>query len=121
MRIDGTVTNDRLQTAIIEAIATVNQELKPFQSAVKNSDVFTLEELESEQINGESILLQRYKRAVYCLTVANLYERYRAYDTTKDGAEKAEEFENSVDDLRRDARFAIRDILGKTRINVELI
>ena len=77
--------------------------------------------MESEQINGESILVQRYKRGVYCLTVANLYERYRAYDTTKDGAEKAEEFENSVDDLRRDARFAIRDILGKTRVDVELI
>lgn len=121
MRIDGTVTNARLTLALVEAIAFVNDELRPFQQRSKNADVFSLEELEAEQINGTSIVLQRYKRAVYCFTVANLYERYRAYDSTKEGAEKGEEFNDSVDDLKRDGMFAIRDILKQNRINVELI
>lgn len=121
MRIDGTVTNERLKVAIIEAIATVNNELKSYQVRLKNSDIFTLEELEHEQINGESVVIQRYKRAVYCLTAANINERYRSYDTTAKGAEKSEDFDESVNDLMRDARFAIRDILGKNRTNVELI
>ncbi|PJG82115.1 head completion/stabilization protein [Caviibacterium pharyngocola] len=121
MRLDGTITNERLKMAVIEAMATVNHNLKPYKDRIRSGNAFTLEELEDEQINGESITIQRYKRAVYCLACANLQERYRSYDSTKNGAEKAQEFENSVDDLRRDAFFAIRDILGKGRINVELI
>lgn len=121
MRIDGTVTNARLTLAVVEAIAYVNDELRPFQQQIKNSNYFSLEEMTADVINGESILVQRYIRAVYCFTVANLYERYRAYDTTKEGNEHAEEYENAIDDLRRDGLFAIRDILQQTRINVELI
>ncbi|MDG4948709.1 head completion/stabilization protein [Actinobacillus equuli subsp. haemolyticus] len=39
----------------------------------------------------------------------------------KKGDNKSSELEDTVDDLRRDARFAITDILGRHRINVELI
>ncbi|MGX2951352.1 head completion/stabilization protein [Ursidibacter sp. B-7004-1] len=53
--------------------------------------------------------------------MANLYERYRSFDSTKEGADKAQEYENSVDDLRRDARFAIRDLLNINRWTSELI
>lgn len=118
MKTDGTVTENRLKNAVIEAIATVNQELKPLQQRSKQA---SLDEIPSDEIDGESLLVLRYKRAVYCLATANLYERYRSFDSTKDGAEKADEFENSVDDLRRDARFAIRDLLNTNRWTSELI
>lgn len=118
MRTDGTVSENRLKNAVIEAIATVNAELAPLR---KRSQAFSLEQIECDHIDGESLLVQRYKRAVFCLATANLYERYRSYDSTKDGAEKAQEFEQSVDDLRRDARFAIRDLLQIQRWTAELI
>lgn len=121
MRLDGTVTNERLKMELIEAMATVNHALKNYQKRIKEKGIDSLDDIDEEQINGESIVINRYKRAVYCLTIANLNERYRSYDTTKQGAEKAQEFEESVDDLRRDARFAIRDILGQHRMTVELI
>ncbi|MGX3020911.1 head completion/stabilization protein [Ursidibacter sp. B-7004-1] len=118
MRADGTVTENRLKNAVIEAITSVNQELKPL---MQKSKVSALDEIDSEEIAGESLLIHRYKRAVYCLAMANLYERYRSFDSTKEGADKAQEYENSVDDLRRDARFAIRDLLNINRWTSELI
>ena len=77
--------------------------------------------VEAEEINGESELKQLYLRAVYATTKANLIERYRDYDATGDGHKSADKLELSTDDLYRDARFAIRDIIGDTHTSVELI
>lgn len=118
MRADGTISEIRLKNAVIEAIATVNQELAPLRQQAK---VSSLESLKADEIDGEHLYVWRYKRAVFCLAMANLYERYRSFDSTKDGVEKAEQYENSVDDLRRDARFAIRDLLNINRWTAELI
>lgn len=118
IRADGTITDERLKIAVIESIANVNSELKVLQEQTTYSQ---LANIPADTINGESILLSRYKRAVFCFAMANLYERYRSYDTTKEGAEKAEDFENSIGDLRRDGRFAIRDLLKINRWTVELI
>ncbi|MDE4030827.1 head completion/stabilization protein [Glaesserella parasuis] len=116
MRADGTVTDERLTFAVIEAMATVNAELHTLQMKYA-----TFDDIPSDHINGENLMITRYKRAVFCFAMANLYERYRSFDSTKEGAEKAEQFENSVDDLRRDARFAIRDMLKRKRWTSELI
>lgn len=118
MRTDGTITENRLKNAVIEAIAHVNGELKPLQ---QRSKATALDEIPADEIDGESLLIHRYKRAVYCWAMANLYERYRSFDSTKEGAEKADDFEQSVDELRRDARFAIRDLLNVHRWTAELI
>ncbi|MCO1344221.1 head completion/stabilization protein [Burkholderia multivorans] len=55
------------------------------------------------------------------LAKATLIERYRDYDTTGDGARRADELEPQSDELRRDARWAISDIVGRPRVTVELI
>ncbi|WP_443091376.1 head completion/stabilization protein [Basfia succiniciproducens] len=117
-RLDGTVTTARVKDALIEAIATVNDELADFKTSANST---ALEHLPSTVINGESLLVYRYKRAVHCLATANLYERYASYDTTADGEKKMDMLQESINQLRRDARFAITDILAKNRINVELL
>ncbi|PID51479.1 MAG: phage head protein [Pasteurellales bacterium] len=121
MRIDGTVTRPRLMMALVEAMATVNQDLKDFRKQCQADNIATLSEADDEVINGQSVLEQRYLRAVYCYAVANLYERYSSYDLTHDGENKSELLNQSVDELRRDAQYAIRDILGEIRITAELI
>jgi len=75
----------------------------------------------SELINSESVHLHSYRRAVYAMTRANLLERYTDYSATGDGVKGADAKVVSSDDLYRDARFAIRDILGTTHNTVELI
>lgn len=118
MRIDGDVTEPRLNHAIITAIAQVNQDLVGYR---QTSSSAALAEVDAEAIGGESELVHNYRRAVYCLARANLIERLRDYDTTKDGEGRAESLEQTVTDLRRDARFAVRAIIGSTHTTVELI
>lgn len=120
MRIDGTVTTERLKHATIEAISTVNQDLKPLrlQAEAAHGDFYSLND---EEINGEYLIEYQYKRAVYCLAVANLYERYRSYDNTKEGYRKGDELLESAGDLRRDYHHTVRDMLNQNRMIVELI
>lgn len=65
--------------------------------------------------------VHRYGRAIGCSAKAVLLERYRDYDTTAAGNKKSDQLDSPVDDLRRDARWAISGILGISRNTVELI
>lgn len=118
MRIDSDITAPRLKHAVITAIAQVNQDLVSYRQAATAE---ALADMPAEHIAGVSQLVHHYRRAVYCLTRANLIERLRDYDTTKDGEGRAETLEQTVTDLRRDARFAVRAIIGTTHTTVELI
>lgn len=121
VRLDGTVTTARLKHAVIDAITSVNRDLADWRRAREAEGVATLAAVPCEVINGESAFLHSYRRAVYAMTRANLLERYTDYSATGDGVKGADAKIISSDDLYRDARFAIRDILGTTHITVALI
>jgi hypothetical protein len=120
-RIDSTITPERLRAALIEAMASANVELAAWAALQVAAGHATLAAVPAIEIDDESIHVHRYRRAVGCLAKANLIERYRDYDTTARGDRKADALENPIDDLRRDARWAISDILGVGRTTVELI
>lgn len=121
MRLDGTVTHPRLLHATISAVASLNAELREWRIKQQANGYETLASVPAEKINDESVYLHLYARATFCFARANLIERLRDYDTTKAGADAAEPLDQTVNDLRRDARFAIRDMLGVTHLTVELI
>jgi hypothetical protein len=121
VRLDGTVTTARLTHAVVDAITSVNRDLADWRSARQAEGHSTLAAVPSEVINNESVNLHSYRRAVYATTRANLLERYTDYSATGDGVKGADAKIISSDDLYRDARFAIRDILGTTHNTVELI
>ncbi|MDT3735568.1 MAG: head completion/stabilization protein [Denitratisoma sp.] len=120
-RIDGTVTAERLNAALIEAIASVNGELAAWRETQQAAGAATLADVDAAQINDVSIHVHRYLRAVGCLAKAGLTERHPDFDATGKGERKADALEGTIDDLRRDARWAIADILGVRRTTVELI
>ncbi|HGK7310703.1 TPA: head completion/stabilization protein [Aeromonas hydrophila subsp. hydrophila] len=121
VRLDGTVTTARLTHAVIDAITSVNRDLADWRRAREAEGVATLAAVPGELINNESTHLHSYRRAVYAITRANLLERYTDYSATGDGVKGADAKIISSDDLYRDARFAIRDILGTTHNTVELV
>ncbi|WP_429234954.1 head completion/stabilization protein [Aeromonas salmonicida] len=121
VRLDGTVTTARITHAVVDAITSVNRDLADWRSARQAEGHTTLAAVPSEVINNESVHLHSYRRAVYAMTRANLLERYTDYSATGDGVKGADAKIVSSDDLYRDARFAIRDILGTTHNTVELI
>lgn len=120
-RIDNTITPERLRDALIEAIASVNGELAAWRTARELEGRAKLADVPAEQVDTISIHVHRYLRAVGCLAKAALQERYRDYDTSVAGNKKADQLESPIDDLKRDARWALSDILGVTRTTVELI
>lgn len=121
VRLDGTVTTARLTHAVIDAITSVNRDLAEWRTTRQGEGHTTLAAVPGELINDESVHLHSYRRAVYAMTRANLLERYTDYSATGDGVKGADAKVVSSDDLYRDARFAIRDILGTTHNTVELI
>lgn len=121
MRQDGTVTPERLRGALVEAVLSVNDGLKVWRAGQLAAGHTALEAVPATQVDGKSAHLHRYLRAVHCEARAGLIERYRDYDATAAGDRKAEALMQAVEDLRRDASWAISDIVGRPRSTVELI
>lgn len=121
MRLDGTVTAERLRGALIEGIASVNGQLADWRRQQQDAGHASLSAVPAEEIDGTSILVQRWHRAVQCEAAAILTERYRSFDSTAAGNKKADELDTTVDDLRRDSRWAISDISGQQHTTIELI
>ncbi|WP_199153811.1 head completion/stabilization protein [Chromobacterium sp. ASV23] len=121
MRYDGTVTTARLRGALVEAIAAVNGELAGWRMVKIAGGALRLADIEAEQIDGESVLVQRWRRAVYATAAADLAERYRSFDATGAARQRAEDLDATADQLRADARAALRALMGVGRCTVELI
>jgi len=121
MRLDASISTARLRHAILNATLSVNGELALWAASYRAQGIAHLDDIPAPQIDGQSRLELLYQRAVACATAAELSERYRAYDATNSGHQHADVITPSIDELRRDQRWAIRDIKGQTRTTVELI
>lgn len=121
MRIDATVTPERLHHTAIEAVAYVNDQLAPLLRTAQASGISSLAAPADPVINGESIRIHRYRRAVYCYTKALLLESYADYDATGKSAARADAKQEQAEDYRREGHHAIADLLHRRRIDAELI
>lgn len=116
IRIDGAVTNARLQQVIIEEVIDVNRLLK----SLKDQEA-QLSDLSTTQINDQPETDYLYLSAVANGVAAKVNENYRNYDSSNSGAKKAEQAECTVDDYRRNKQWAIQQLLGENHTVVELI
>ncbi|WPP47717.1 head completion/stabilization protein [Pseudomonas sp. AN-1] len=121
LRLGDTVSEERLEVATINAVLSVNRELVRFRDSQILAGIASAADVPGEQVAGETLLIHRYRRAVYSTAGAELAERYRGLDTTGTGQSAADQLTPVIDEYRRDARWAISDILGLTRTTVELI
>ncbi|CAN7261328.1 head completion/stabilization protein [Variovorax sp. LjRoot84] len=120
-RVDGTATPERLRYSTLTAVLSINAELSGYKGAQQLLGHAKLEDVPAPSIDGKSAQVVRYLRAVYSYVQADLIERYRDYDTTGAGDKAADKLELRTDDLRRDVRWAISDLLSLRRTTVELI
>ena len=121
LRIDASVTPARLETAVIAAAIDLNRELSDWRAAQQAAGYATLADVPGDRIKDVSVQAHLYRRAIEAATGAEVCERYRDYSSTNTGNNKAEETAPTIDDYRRDLRWAVRDFLGKNRTTVELI
>lgn len=120
-RLDTTIPPNRLRAALIEAIATTNAALRVWRQSHETLGTAALADVAAEEIDGTSILIHRYQRAVGCLAKALILERTRDFDATGKGERKAEFLTDPIDDCRRDHLAALADITGRPRSTIELI
>ena len=121
LRIDASVTPIRLEAATIAAAIGINREFATWRRVKQADGYATLADVPAEEIENKSELVHLYQRAIYAATGAEICERYRSYDSTNSGNQNADELTPSIDELRRDQRWAVRDFLGLCRTTVELI
>ncbi|MBC3258037.1 head completion/stabilization protein [Pseudomonas paralactis] len=121
LRIDSSVTPARLETAVIAAAISLNRELSDWRAIQQAAGYTTLDSVPGDRIKDVSVKAHLYRRAIEAGTGAEVCERYRDYSATNTGNNKAEETAPTIDDYRRDLRWAVRDFLGKNRTTVELI
>lgn len=121
VRLEGNVTEERLRMAVVNAVISVNDELRQWRAVQEAAGATSLAQVPGDQVDGQSRLVQLYRRAVYCNVGVEITERFRSYDATAQGNQRAEDLQPTIDELRRDVRYAISDILGTRRVTVELI
>ncbi len=123
MRLDGTVTPARLRSALVESAGHVNGQLAAWRRLREAEGHKTLADISAEHVDGESINVARYRRAVHCSAAAILVERLRNFDATGKSATHAaqQRTDAMADDYRREALWAIRDIQGADRTLIDLI
>ena len=121
LRIDNSVTPARLETAVISAAINLNRELKSWKATQLAAGYARLADVPDDKVNDVSVQEHLYRRAIEAGTGAEVCERYRDYSATNTGSQKAEEVTPTIDDYRRDLRWAVRDFLGRSRTTVELV
>ena len=120
LRFDGSITDQRLIPAIESAIIEVNDQLESLPSKAASLAEISPKTITTKGVE-KPITEVLYFRAVAAAVGAELTEKYRAYDTNNNGGQKADDLTPTIDDYRRDLRFAIRDLKKIRRLNVELV
>jgi len=121
MRVDGTVTTERLRQVVLTAMAEVNAELYPWRERQELAGHNGLAEVPAEKLAGVSVRLHHYENAVWCWTRAVLNERYQDFDATASAVKRGEELSDASGDLWRDARWAISRVQDMPHCTVEII
>lgn len=120
-RVDSTITAPRLDQALRIAVADVNRQLADFQSLQMSAGHATADDVPPPSWATPDHYPLLYRRAIYATAKAALLERYRDTSATGAGDERGQAKDEAADDYRRDARWAVSEILGQPHTTVELI
>ncbi len=115
------VTPERLRDAVRAALLSIDNQLGAWSATQTLAGHASLADVPAKKIDGESRLVIAFHRAVGALTKVELIERHRDLDTTTGGDRDAGTLDPTIGELHRDAIHAIRDILGRTRTDIELL
>ena len=116
VRVDESVTDNRLAQLVKEETLDVMRLLEPLTAKAA-----TLAELSKRHINGEPEMVIWYFSAIANGVGAKVCEKYRNYDSTNKGSDKAAEVSATIDEYRRNKMWALAQMQGRNQTVVELI
>ncbi|MBD3610556.1 MAG: head completion/stabilization protein [Gammaproteobacteria bacterium] len=125
-RLQDTVTDGRVVEALRTSVMDINRELASWRTTQEEQGYTTLAEVPADDYgpdaqNPLSEYSHFYLVAVYSSAKALLIEFYNDIDTSEEGLRRFVGFEATKDVYLREAREAIRNILGTNHATVELI
>lgn len=121
IRIDGTVTAPRFKSELLAAVFMVNHELAVWRTQKEAEGFAKLKDIPADEVGGEHRLEHLYRRAIHHALKAALLERYRDTDAARSANSKESELTEQIDEIRRDMRWALRDLTGQKRALAELL
>jgi hypothetical protein len=122
LRLGEIITHPRLVAAIQSGLITVTGELRAWRAQQEAAGHANLAAVSGEdKIGGEARLVVLFTRAVRMMAAAELVELHRDISATNDGVGREESQLQTAADYRRLGTWAIRDMLGTTRVAVEMI
>ena len=121
LRIPTDITDTRLRDAIMAAMLSVADDLFAWRAVQDVTGFAVVADCSDRMVGGEKRLTVLWRRAVHQLTAADLAEIQRGPDTTPHGNDRDKQLDETVGDHRRNARWAVRDMLGIGRSTIELI
>ena len=116
IRVDDSVTDARLSQLVMEETLDVMRLLEPLTTKAE-----TLLELSTRTVYGKPEMLIWYFSAVANGVGAKVCEKYRNYDSTNKGSDKALELSATIDEYRRNKMWALAQMQGRNQTVVELI
>lgn len=116
VRIDGSVTDFRLQQLTQEEMLDVNRLLADLTFKAQS-----LADLATCKINDKPDVEILYFSAVSNGVYARLVEHYQKYDSSNVGLQKSDLLQQGVDDYRRNKHWAIQQLLGNPHTIVDLV
>ncbi|MBK6801638.1 head completion/stabilization protein [Novosphingobium sp.] len=122
LRLSDAVTHVRLVEAIRGGLITVLDQLTNWRAARLAEGYANLSEIEPDRIIDDATRLEHlFQRAVRFYAAAELAELHRDVSATEAGQARADIQLLTAADYRRLGIQAVRDMLGTSRIAVELI
>lgn len=122
LRLRGDVPHDRLIAAIEGALLTVSMQIDEWAAAWRSGGAASLADVKpADQIGGKHRLTLLFTRAVQFYAAAELSDLARDSSATRDEVDRIEEESLIAPELTAKGLQAVRDMLGVTRVAVELI
>lgn len=122
VRLDTTVSTERLRDAVQNAMLDMGQELAAWRAEQEAAGHESLAEVPGRrEAAGESDYVVRWRRGIYSIVGADLGERMMGQATSGPGEARAELHRLDIDVHLRNVRYAVRDFLGQPRIIAEAL
>ena len=103
------------------AMGTINKQLDIYRAAQIALGYDTLAAVPADEMGGKSIQIRRYERAVFALAKAKLLQDFATVIRKKEAENLGKEAPEREEKYREFSTQAVREILGKSAISVELL
>lgn len=121
LRIPTDITDTRLRDALTAAMLEIADDLAPWREVQDMTGFARLADCDDRVVAGENRLVILWRRAVHTLAAADLAEIQHGPDSSAQGADRAAALDMTAAELRRNSRWAVRDMLGIPHTTIELI